>query len=648
MTMMLVADLSLFHSRHNMSTIDEDEEMKADHSEIEKHSIINPWEVSTVTAFSFFCCPECNFRTKDVPPFLDHAIEKHPQAKDFCHQQIKSPLAVVKEEPTDENHEVSNIDESSSLRKKLPRKQKLEQRYISEDEDMYDMDTEELKYEHPPDESWEEEYDYIPDEDEIELPLKEEIAENDPKKLNKPKRKRNGTQRRKDNINKERNYQCNQCDFKTITPQALETHKTKEHDGYVKCVTCNKEVIKSRLEGHTIIHSEDNKDREKDFLCPKCPGKVYTTKARLEFHYLRSHLSAKHRLQTVKYLWKRLDGSNRQFHCEECEYKATSEAILQRHIVNYHGDSDWKLDCPNCSRKIPKERLEAHLVTHSEENSRLTCDFLCPKCPNKVYKTIKRLEDHYFVKHMTEWHRYRCDQCPKVFAHKSAFDHHVNLHHSEQKNHLCETCGKSFGQVQSLEHHLKTTSKCNKSLKLHCDICKIDFETLRPLIDHYEKEHDCPPPNVQNVCPHCAKSYLSRGSLKSHILREHEGNDRTKNYMQKKPCPHCGKELKKRDLEEHIKVKHENSTPFECDECNRKYGTETKLKTHKFNVHQRVKCEICGHAVCNTFWLRRHMHSAHGVVPKGSYKCEHCPSFFKTFGNLENHLKKNHANVIST
>ena len=41
MTMMLVADLSLFHSRHNMSTIDEDEEMKADHPEIEK-SYLDP------------------------------------------------------------------------------------------------------------------------------------------------------------------------------------------------------------------------------------------------------------------------------------------------------------------------------------------------------------------------------------------------------------------------------------------------------------------------------------------------------------------------------------------------------------------------------------------------------------------------------
>jgi hypothetical protein len=39
----------------------------------------NPWQVEAVTAFSFFCCPECDYRSKTVPTFKDHAVTNHPQ-----------------------------------------------------------------------------------------------------------------------------------------------------------------------------------------------------------------------------------------------------------------------------------------------------------------------------------------------------------------------------------------------------------------------------------------------------------------------------------------------------------------------------------------------------------------------------------------
>ena len=42
-------------------------------SSINLELLINPWEVTNVTEFSYFCCPECDFKSKAVPPFIDHA-----------------------------------------------------------------------------------------------------------------------------------------------------------------------------------------------------------------------------------------------------------------------------------------------------------------------------------------------------------------------------------------------------------------------------------------------------------------------------------------------------------------------------------------------------------------------------------------------
>ena len=47
-------------------------------------SVINPWTVDAVNAFSFFCCPECDYKSKAVPHFISHAAKNHPNAKEFC------------------------------------------------------------------------------------------------------------------------------------------------------------------------------------------------------------------------------------------------------------------------------------------------------------------------------------------------------------------------------------------------------------------------------------------------------------------------------------------------------------------------------------------------------------------------------------
>ena len=44
---------------------------------------LNPWLVDNIEAFSFYCCPECVFRSKEENFFQVHALQNHGQAKSF-------------------------------------------------------------------------------------------------------------------------------------------------------------------------------------------------------------------------------------------------------------------------------------------------------------------------------------------------------------------------------------------------------------------------------------------------------------------------------------------------------------------------------------------------------------------------------------
>ena len=43
----------------------------------------NPWVVENIEAFSFYCCPECDFKSKQEVSFKRHALECHNKAKSF-------------------------------------------------------------------------------------------------------------------------------------------------------------------------------------------------------------------------------------------------------------------------------------------------------------------------------------------------------------------------------------------------------------------------------------------------------------------------------------------------------------------------------------------------------------------------------------
>jgi hypothetical protein len=51
----------------------------------------NPWNVESVSFFSFFCCPECAYRSQTETDFKQHAVKSHPQVCEIRQQLKKFP-----------------------------------------------------------------------------------------------------------------------------------------------------------------------------------------------------------------------------------------------------------------------------------------------------------------------------------------------------------------------------------------------------------------------------------------------------------------------------------------------------------------------------------------------------------------------------
>lgn len=76
-----------------------------------------------------------------------------------------------------------------------------------------------------------------------------------------------------------------------------------------------------------------------------------------------------------------------------------------------------------------------------------------PGC-DKGFVTKEQLKNHETTH--TKARKYKCDQCGKAFAVKSALTTHITAVHKEKKTHKCDTCGKAFADSSNLSKHKQT------------------------------------------------------------------------------------------------------------------------------------------------------------------------------------------------
>ena len=568
------------------------------------------WEVEGIEDFSFYCCSDCTFTSKNDSAYLAHITScghsksggtKENYSKLFdsnneAYHDTDISFEVKKEsvhDYTEEYHESNETDDYENVDEKsesmLPvSKLKIE---LQEDHEVHEESDNDLK--------------------DFEPSLTKNYVDTKVK-------------RKKSKESKTNKWQCSLCSEEFSRHRDLKMHNTM--DKVYKCSLCSKEFCKQKT---LRVH---NRTIHANVPCKVC-GMVFDNPAKLNRHTRTKHIVPQK--------------------CEICGKMIV--ANLKRHIIEAHGNKTvkpFKCDNQGCSfSALRQSNLDIHKARCQKKE-----DYYCKIC-NKLFPSSNSHNESQYIKHYKAEHndfppeyrdkeQYLCSECPEVFFNKSTFGTHVWNHKKQgkglTKQFKCELCQLTInGRRNYVMHCEKVHDEIVPHFEtIECNSCEETFRAPSFYIQHYQSSHGSVPPEYIDrelfVCDQCTQVFVTKISLSLHISNVHSDKHGKK-------CQFCEKVFKyNKNLKEHVASKHEKNTPFKCDLCDRSYGTKTKLNDHKNLVHQRVKCDECGKEVCNSFTLKRHKASVHGTNPKDAYQCERCPKFFSSQTNLDKHIVSKH------
>lgn len=118
------------------------------------------------------------------------------------------------------------------------------------------------------------------------------------------------------------------------------------------------------------------------------------------------------------------------------------------------------------------------------------------------------------------------------------------------------------------------------------------------------------------------------------------------NFFFRVSCPHCGLDLNKGSLRDHIKLKHLKIKKYFCDVCGRGHLKKNRLRDHLF-VHFDIRNFECPVKNCKkTFTAphnrKIHLKKTHNMKTDINY-CNQCNRNFSSASMLKSHIAAQHG-----
>ena len=609
----------------------------------------SPWSVNCLEDFLFYCCPECDNREHSREFFLQHAFEKHPEAKD-----ILTVIIAIKTETSDfkENdiskgdihfkHEIHSGDNYEELK-----------------DDAYD----EIGFEYNAN--------FTGDnilrgyQNHIKLnSVSQQKAKNNcnicGKYFSKLKEHRINCLKKLDVPSNVCNICGKDCKFasklaihektcqkklnltsneelayikdnKEIDPlrqditESVKMDHIKSINGKISTSKDSNEVnisdfikvevsdggaemktISSQYDLKPII--EENPDQSNHNIQNKCLtcDKVFYNK-----HSLKLHIEAIHE-------------GKKSHKCEICGKLFALKGNLRKHKKIVHeGIKEFK--CDQCEKTFSQASvLKSHSYNHDKTPKK------CSLC-DKIIIGEGKLLRHMKVVHTRE--KFDCEFCGKTLKGKQYLKMHIQTVHEGQKLHKCETCGKDFSHISSLKVHIRTVHEGQRDHK--CEQCGKKFTQLSYLKKHIKVIHEGHGWTKNIICEFCSKAFDSKHQLKKHVSFHHDNDPSHK-------CHLCGKVFE--NVKKHIATFHEGIKNVECDKCGKCFNTNSELTIHIKGAHEGgYKCELCGKCFSNFAYLKHHISSVH--EGKKKFSCEHCEKTFAHKEGMKCHIKTVHEGI---
>ena len=506
------------------------EERNIEFTEIKQE---NPWHVSNIDEFLYYCCPECDLKCKDGDSFIDHATNSHEQAK--------VSLVPFNEYPSD----------SFNIADELPEPIEHFDEVLEDKEDVKPT-LEELQDV------------LVKSEPRFKKKVKSTKAKKTAK-ISKPVTKPYV-------LHSDGKYHCAKCDYKNSNKGTFTHHVSLKHTRYgkFKCEICEK-ILFSQF--HLDDHMASKHQDDKPFMCDKCDFKTVTLQR------LRIHIKTHEGTKTV---------------CDVCGKSFRGPNSLKNHIAKYHSEDSTKVDvCELCGKTVKQRLMKAHLLKHSRNQVCTLCEkafiggytlltnhlaedhqvyclqkdfYVCHVCKKKC-DTTNELQDHLCKVHELK-NNVNCEKCEHTFPTKALLSIHMISCHGINPIKAVEKLGKATKVIQSF-----------KTKTFPCDQCDKLLGSYRTLYQHKKQVHD---KSSHIKCDQCDFTTFENYRLKKHVLACH--TEKTK-Y----PCDSCSYVSNQRShLTKHVRLVHQKIKSYSCSECGKAYASNTELAKHMLTEHNIV------------------------------------------------------------
>ena len=520
-------------------------------------STSNPWFVSSIQDFQFFCCPECDSKEKESKDFINHALAFHEQAKD-------SPL--IKSEMKIQDAEEEKLILLHRLKKR--------------------------KYEHS-----------------VTIPILkrrhviEEIEDHEDTASKQAKEDDNNSDAEevKDQMN-----DINEQIEDTVSRQLKEEGKnieqvTDEIEDWDDSLTTPFEDVDDEMVKVDQSFDEDSDTESQEQVI----NELIKPKKRERRKVLNTCFPCKIRFSTMKEYYNHIEETHLTYNgykCDTCNKVKPTRSVWMRHNHQHIRTSSKGLKIRVWQEQNTVEKSESSLdqfIVQDDKDSK-------PKCKecDQEFENISRLKYHIKTRHMAS--PITCDICGQVLGSYQSFQsHRMRKHHirnykipSEMFIKKCDKCDTDFKSAEDMENHLR---KChNHDRQLKCKECDKTWVSHLSLELHYVEVHKM----MMFCCDTCDYTINEAAILKRHKKAVHEGK---RDHI----CHICGFSSNKNwKVQEHLAKNHGiGEARFKCDICNRAFIDSSTLKNHREGIHlKNVKynCDQCAYYAYSNPNLIRH------------------------------------------
>lgn len=353
-------------------------------------------------------------------------------------------------------------------------------------------------------------------------------------------------------------------------------------------------------------------------------------------------------------------------YCPLCLVSFDDDTQLTKHMWTTHrevmGDKKRgrpkKLDSMEVRRRLTQYGYDLESVSNPE----IKCSLCHEMLPTQLEYS------HHWSNHL-EQEVYGCFNCKNVYLKSGSYNccpknvssftvinddmkcvmnatilRSILYEWSGPRLHGCFVCSAIFSAVDKLLVHHETQ---HPDLSHRCNLCCKEFSTLKNARRHRE---NCKSMERKLACPVCGLKFAFEISLNKHILRHHNGQKVSVQFLDlavrrknsKFLCHLCSRLFSRQDLlDKHSKVHLPEPDQYNCHVCRHKFSTAGALrehiKEHDPEASERNNlCVYCGRNFSNSSNLIVHIRRHTGNNP---YKCDFCSKSFPRSSDLQCHRR---------